>query len=78
MVQVIQGIRDFESSFIRATKGIAPSCMLYAKLLLHGVYEDLAKLQSKKTALEQANLCFDQTNPEEECLESKVHGWLTR
>ena len=61
VVQVMQGIKDFESSFVRAMKGIAPSCMLHAKLSLHGVCEDLTKLQSKKTALELSNMCFDQT-----------------
>ena len=56
VVQVSQGTRDFESSRIRAVQGISPSCMLYAKLLLHRVYEDLVVLQSKKTAIRAARV----------------------
>ena len=36
VLQVIQGIRDFEVQLLRAMKGISLACVLYAKLLLHG------------------------------------------
>ena len=39
VLQVIQGIRDFEGQFVRAMKGVSLSCVLYAKLLLHGVQD---------------------------------------
>ena len=76
---VIQGIRDFEGQFVRAMKGVSQACVLYAKLLLHGVYIDLEKLQSKKTATERQALVFDKENVEEQfmqTLESRVHAWL--
>ena len=79
VLQVIQGIRDFESQLIRAMKGISLACVLYAKLLLHGVHVDLERLQSKKTAAEQQALSFDKENVEEkfmQTLESRVHAWL--
>ena len=79
VLQVIQGIRDFEGQFIRAMKGVSLSCVLCAKLLLHGVQVDLELLQSKKTSMEQDTLVFDKENVEEHympTLESKVHSWL--
>ena len=63
----------------RAMKGLSQACVLYAKLLLHGVYVDLEKLQSKKTATERQALVFDKATVEEQfmqTLESKVHAWL--
>ena len=45
VLQVIQGIRDFEGQLVRAMKGVSQSCDLYAKLLLHGVHVDLELLQ---------------------------------
>ena len=74
---VIQGIRDFEGQLVRAMKGISQACALYAKLLLHGAYVDLEKLQSKKTATERQALVFDQATVEEQfmqTLESRVHA----
>ena len=44
VLAVIQGIRDFEGQLVRAVKGIAQTCVLCAKLLLHGAYVDLEKL----------------------------------
>ena len=41
IVHVKQEIKDLENSFIRAMHGILPSHMLCAKLLLHGIYENL-------------------------------------
>ena len=79
VLAVIQGIRDFEGQLVRAMKGISQTCVLYAKLLLHGVYVDLEKLQSKKTATERQALVFDQATVEEQfmqTLESRVHAWL--
>ena len=79
VLAVIQGIRDFEGQFVRAMKGISQACVLHAKLLLHGVYVDLEKLQSKKTATERQALVFDKANVEEQfmqTLESRVHAWL--
>ena len=79
VLQVIQGIRDFEGQLRRAMKGISLACVLYAKLRLHGVRVDLERLQSKKTAAEQEALSFDQENVEErfmQTLESRVHAWL--
>ena len=79
VLQVIQGIRDFEGQLVRAMKGISLACVLYAKLLLHGVHVDLERLQSKKTAAEQETLSFDKENVEErfmQTLESRVHAWL--
>ena len=79
VLQVIQGIRDFEGQLVRAMKGISLACVLYAKLLLHGVHVDLERLQSKKTATEQEALSFDKENVEEkfmQTLESRVHAWL--
>ena len=79
MLQVIQGIRDFEGQLVGAMKGISLACVLYAKLLLHGVHVDLERLQSKKTAAEQEALSFDKENVEErfmQTLESRVHAWL--
>ena len=76
---VIQGIRDFEGQLVRAMKGISQACVLYAKLLLHGVYVDLEKLQSKKTAAERQALVFNKATVEEQfmqTLESRVHAWL--
>ena len=77
--QVIQGIRDFGGQLVRAMKGISLACVLYSKLLLHGVHVDLERLQSKKTAAEQEALSFDKENVEEsfqQTLESRVHAWL--
>ena len=77
---VIQGIRDFEGQLVRAMKGLSQACVLYAKLLMHGVYVDLEKLQSKKTAAERQALVFDEATEEEQfmqILESRVHAWLT-
>ena len=79
VLAVIQGIRDFEGQLVRAMKGISQACVLYAKLLLHGVYVDLEKLQSKKTATERQSLVFDKATVEEQfmqTLESRVHAWL--
>ena len=79
VLAVIQGIRDFEGQLVRAMKGISQACVLYAKLLLHGVYVDLEKLQSKKTAAERQALVFDKATVEEQfmqILESRVHAWL--
>ena len=79
VLQVIQGIRDFEGQLVRAMKGISLACVLYSKLLLHGVHVDLERLQSKKTAAEQEALSFDKENVEEsfmQTLESRVHAWL--
>ena len=79
VLQVIQGIRDFEGQMVRAMQGVSLSCVLYAKLLLHGVHVDLELLQSKKTSMEQEKLSFDKENVEETympTLESKVHSWL--
>ena len=79
VLQVIQGIRDFEGQLVRAMKGISLACVLYSKLLLNGVHVDLERLQSKKTAAEQAMLSFDKQNVEEafmQTLESRVHAWL--
>ena len=77
---VIQGIRDFEAQLVRAMKGLSQACVLYAKLLMHGVYVDLEKLQSKKTAAERQALVFDEATVEEQfmqVLESRIHAWLT-
>ena len=79
VLQVIQGIRDFEGQLARAMKGISLSCALYAKLLLHGVQVDLELLQSKRTSMDQETLVFNRENVEETympTLESKVHSWL--
>ena len=79
VLAVIQGIRDFEGQLVRAMKGISQACVFYAKLLLHGVYVDLEKLQSKKTATERQALVFDKATVEEQfmqILESRVHAWL--
>ena len=79
VLTVIQGIREFEGQLVRAMKGISLACVLYAKLLLHGVYVDLERLQSKKTAAEQEQLSFDKENEEEQfmpTLESWIHAWL--
>ena len=60
-------------------KGLSQACVLYAKLLLHGVYKDLEKLQSKKTAAERQALVFKNATVEEQfmqTLESRVHAWL--
>ena len=79
VLQVIQGIRDFEGQLVRAMKGISLACVLYSKLLLHGVHVDLERLQSKKTAAKQEALSFDKDNVEEsfmQTLESRVHAWL--
>ena len=79
VLQVIQGIRDFEGQLVRAMKGISLACVLYSKLLLNGVHVDLERLQSKKTAAEQEQLSFDKQDVEEEfmqTLESRVHAWL--
>ena len=79
VLAVIQGIRDFEGQLVRAMKGISQACVLYAKLLLHGVYVDLEKLQSKKTAAERQALVFNKATVEEQfmqTLESRVHAWL--
>ena len=62
VLQVIQGIRDFEGQLVRAMKGISLACVLYAKLQLHGVRVDLERLQSKKTTAEQESLSFDKEN----------------
>ena len=48
VLQVIQGIRDFEGQLVGAMKGVSLSCVLYAKLLLHGVQVDLELLQSQE------------------------------
>ena len=80
VLAVIQGIRDFEGQLVRAMKGLSQACVLYAKLLMHGVYVDLEKLQSKKTAAERQALVFDKATVEEQfmqILESRVHAWLT-
>ena len=80
VLAVIQGIRDFEGQLVRAMKGLSQACVLYAKLLMHGVYVDLEKLQSKKTAAERQALVFDEATVEEQfmqILESRVHAWLT-
>ena len=79
VLQVIQDIRDFEGQLVRAMKGISLACVLYSKLLLHGVHVDLERLQSKKRAAEQEALSFDKENVEEsfmQTLESRVHAWL--
>ena len=79
VLAVIQGIRDFEGQLVRAMKGISQACVLYAKLLLHGVFVDLEKLQSKKTAAERQALVFNKATVEEQfmqTLESRVHAWL--
>ena len=79
VLAVIQGIRDFEGQLVRAMKGISQACVLYAKLLLHGVYVDLEKLQSKKTAAERQALVLNKATVEEQfmqTLESRVHAWL--
>ena len=79
VLSVIQGIRDFEGQLVRAMKGLSQACVLYAKLLLHGVYKDLEKLQSKKTAAERQALVFNNATVEEQfmqTLESRVHAWL--
>ena len=79
VLPVIQGIREFEGQLVRAMKGLSLACVLYAKLLLHRVYVDLERLQSKKTAAEQEQLSFDKQNVEEHfmpTLESRVHAWL--
>ena len=80
VLAVIQGIRDFEGQLVRAMKGLSQACVLYAKLLMHGVYVDLEKLQSKKTAAERQALVFDEATVEEQfmqILESRIHAWLT-
>ena len=77
VLQVIQGIRDFEGQLVRAMKGIYLACVLYSKLLLYGVHVDLERLQSKTTAAEQAALSFDKENVEEsfmQTLEGRVHA----
>ena len=69
----------FEMSFIRAMRGLSPSCSLFAKLMLHGVYEYLHILNSKKTGIEKEELCFQGLPQEEELsesLESSVCTWL--
>ena len=79
VLAVIQGIRDFEGQLVRAMKGLSQACVLYAKLLLHGVYRDLEKLQSKKTAAERQALVFNKETVEEQfmqTLESRMHAWL--
>ena len=58
VLQVIQGIREFEGQLARAMKGISLACVLYAKLLLHGVHVDLERLQSKRTTAEQRGTFF--------------------
>ena len=58
-------------------KGLSQACVLYAKLLMHGVYVDLEKLQSKKTAAERQAWSFDEATEEEQfmqILESRVHA----
>ena len=59
---------------MRAMKGTSQACVLYAKVLLHGVHVDLELLQSKRTSMEQ-----EKENVEERfmpTLESKIHCWL--
>ena len=54
VLQVIQGIRDFEGQLVRAMKGVSQACVLYAKLLLHGVHVDLELLKIIcQTSMEQ-------------------------
>ena len=79
VVKVINSVQRFEMSFIRAMKGLSPSCSLFAKLMLHGVYEYLYILNSKKTGIEKEELCFQGLPQEEELsesLESSVCTWL--
>ena len=76
---VIQGIRDFEGQLVRAVKGLSQACVLYAKLLMHGVHVDLEKLQSKKTAAERQALVFDEATEEEQFMQvGYTHGLPTR
>ena len=77
---MVVGIRRFEQTFIRVMKGLAPSCVLYAKLLFNGVYEDLAILRKETTASGQADKQFNKTTEEEKIhpqLESHVVTWVT-
>ena len=79
VVKVMNSVQRFEMSFIRAMKGLSPSCSLFAKLMLHGVYEYLYILNSKKTGMEKEELCFQGLPQEEELsesLESSVCTWL--
>ena len=81
VLQVIQGIRDFEGQLARAMKGISLACVLHAKLLLHGVHVDLERLQSKKQPLSKR--CFPLTKrmwKKNSCIHWKAgytHGWWT-
>ena len=80
VLQVIQGIRDFEGQLVRAMKGVSHACVLYAKLLLHGVHVDLELLAIKEdidgtreTVLSIKRMWKKGIMP---TLESKIHGWL--
>ena len=73
-------IRSFERTFIRVMKGLTPACVLYAKLLLNGVYECLRILREETTASGQAEKQFNKTGEEENFypqLESHVVTWMT-
>ena len=80
MLGLVVRIRRLEQTFIRAMKGLTPSCVLYAKLLFNGVYEYLTILREEKTASGQADKQFNPTTEEEKFypqLESHVVTWIT-
>ena len=70
VAKVMNSVQRFDMSFIRAMKGLSPSCSLFAKLMLHGVYEYLNILNSKKSGIEKEELCFQGLPQEEELSES--------
>ena len=80
LVRAVNEIRSFERTFIRVMKGLTPACVLYAKLLLNGVYECLRILREETTASGQAEKQFNKIGEEEKFypqLESHVVTWMT-
>ena len=79
LLVVIHQVRAVEQSLLRVMKGLSRACEIYAKLLLHGVYEFLERLRTLLTATEQAAQTFAEEQEEyfHPQLEARLVTWIT-
>ena len=79
IVQVLDSIRRWEEQFLQVLRGLNLACSIYGKLLLNGVHSTLAKLNTKKFAIEQIDTKYKGSTLESQFypeLESHICTWL--
>ena len=79
IVQVLDSIRRWEEQFLQVLRGLNLACSIYGKLLLNGVHSTLAKLNKKKSAIEQIETKYKGSTLESQFypeLESHICTWL--